>query len=113
MNAKAVTTDRVLIVFARDEKNKPHASAFDQSKAELAVKAAGLMGMHTLRVETDEQRAIAIKVPKGRVFASGKAFVPFIRSPLYDRLAAMASPVTPQSPIGEARRPTAASPAVR
>ena len=67
-----------LVVFGRDEAGKPHASAFDSSEAELAEKAAGLMGMRMLRIETDEQRDLAAKVPRGRVFASGRAFVPFV-----------------------------------
>jgi hypothetical protein len=69
-----------LIVFGRDNGGKPHASRFDASEAELAEKAAGLMGMQVLRPETGEQRALAAKLPKGRVFASGRAFVPFVKA---------------------------------
>src|SRR4051812_46026575 len=77
-----------LVVFGRDNAGKPHASAFDASAAELAEKAAGLMGMQVLRPQTDEQRALAAKLPRGRVFASGRAFVPFVKPAVYGPLAA-------------------------
>jgi hypothetical protein len=78
-----------LIVFGRDQANKPHASWFGQAEAELATKAAALMGMAALPVgEVDEHRAIASKLPQGRVFASGRGFVPFCNGALYERLIA-------------------------
>ena len=69
-----------LVVFGLDDTKRPHASAFVARQAELAEKAAGLMGMATLRPATDEQKALAAKLPRGRVFASGRAFVPFVRA---------------------------------
>src|SRR4051812_26319016 len=78
-----------LVVFGRDNAGKPHASRFDASEAELAEKAAGLMGMQVMRPENDEQRVLAAKLPKGRVFASGRAFVPFIKAAIYGPLAAV------------------------
>ena len=69
------------VVFGLDDAGKPHASAFTAHDAELAEKAAALMGMRVLRPGTDEQRALAAKLPKGRVFGSGRAFVPFVESP--------------------------------
>jgi hypothetical protein len=38
------------------------------------------MGMRVLRLDTDEQRALAAKLPEGRVFESGRAFVPSPKS---------------------------------
>jgi hypothetical protein len=80
----------VLIVFGLDHARKPHASRFKPDEASLAEKAAGLMGMRLLRTTTDEQRALAAKLPRGRVFKSGKAFVPFVKPRLYESLAALA-----------------------
>ncbi len=40
------------------------------------------MGLRLLPVQTDMERALAAKVPRGRVFASGRAFVPFIKASL-------------------------------
>jgi hypothetical protein len=87
--AKAETRDPpAVVVFGLDEKGKPHASAFDASNAKLAQKAAGLMGMHVMRPKTADQRALAAKLPRGRIFASGRGFVPFVRAGLYEALAA-------------------------
>src|SRR4051794_40774982 len=66
-----------VIVFGRDEAGKAHASWFDQSEAALAEKAADFMNLRVLRVQTDEHRVLAAQLPHGRVFASGRAFVPF------------------------------------
>jgi hypothetical protein len=79
-----------VVVFGVDEKGKPHASAFGLQEAHLAAQAAKLMGMSLLPVETDECRALAAKLPRGRVFESGRAFVPFVASGVYEALAAIA-----------------------
>jgi hypothetical protein len=84
---KAVSA--TLVVFGPDETGKPHASWFDEADAPLAEKAAGLMKMKILRLMTDEQKKLAGKLPQGRVFESGKAFVPFVNQTLYAQLAAM------------------------
>ncbi len=79
-----------VVVFGIDDAGRPHGSAFKANDRVLAERAAGLMGMHVLRPETDEQRALAAQLPRGRVFDSGKAFLPFVRAALYQSLAAMA-----------------------
>src|SRR3954468_19873929 len=65
-----------LVVFGRDDAGKPRASWFDAGSADLASKAADLMKMHVLRLETEEQKAVARQLAPGRVFASGRAFTP-------------------------------------
>jgi hypothetical protein len=42
--------------------------------------------MRVLKITTDEHRSTAAELPRGRVFASGKAFVPFVGKMLYQRL---------------------------
>jgi hypothetical protein len=59
----------------------------------LAEKAAGLMKMKILRLTNDEQKTLAGRLPQGRVFESGKAFVPFVNRTLYAQLAAMGGEV--------------------
>ena len=82
-----------LVVFGPDETGKPHASWFDEADAPLAEKAAGIMKMKILRLTTDEQKKLAGKLPQGRVFESGKAFVPFVNRTLYAQRAAMGGEV--------------------
>lgn len=79
-----------IIVFGVDEKSKPHASYFDDTDSAAATKAAELMGMRVLVVKGGEELAAAVKLPKGRIFASGKAFVPFVSAPVYQRLGELA-----------------------
>src|SRR5215204_3233683 len=83
-----------LVVFGRDEAGKPHASWFDAASAELAVKAADLMNMRVLKVETEEHKALARQLAPGRVFASGRAFTPFARANLYSKLVELAGGAT-------------------
>ena len=81
-------SDTGVVLFGLDDGGRAHASAFDANTAEAAEKAAGLMGMRLLRLETEEQRALAAKLPRGRVFESGRAFVPFVKRPIFESLAA-------------------------
>ena len=79
-----------LIVFGHDDAGKPRASWFDAGSAGLAAKAADLMKMRVLRVETAEQKAVARQLAPGRVFASGRAFTPFARAAVFSQLVELA-----------------------
>ena len=83
-----------IVVFGRDEAGKPHASWFDAASADLALKAADLMNMRVLKVETEEQKALARQMTRGRVFATGRAFMPFARESLYRKLVELAGGAT-------------------
>lgn len=89
MNVASETT-RSLIVFGRDDSRKPHASVFLLPDVEAAEGAARLMGMHSHRVEPGDAPDIVMRLPAGKLFDSGKAFVPFVKGELYTRIAALA-----------------------
>lgn len=76
-----------LILVGLDDQGKPHASWFTESQAGAAAVAADLMQMALLQITTPELNAIAAALPKGRLFESGKAFVPFAKRGVYDQLA--------------------------
>lgn len=78
----------VLVVLGLDESGKSHASWFGQADAELARKAAGMMEMAVLPISSVEVKGAAAGLPKGKVFASGKAFVPFVKAGVYEKLIA-------------------------
>jgi hypothetical protein len=85
--SQVVSAERpALVVFGRDETNKPHASSFAPEEVDRATRAAALMGMRVMPINTDARRALAIRVPKGKVFASGKGFVPFVKAALFAEL---------------------------
>lgn len=79
-------TTPALVLFGRDQAGKPHASWFDAASVELAIKAAGLMSMRAVPVESDALREVAASLPRGRLFSSGRAFTPFVKGKLYERL---------------------------
>ncbi len=87
--APAAGPVRAVVVFGTDATGKPRAAYFEAAYADLAAKAAGLMQLHTLPVTTAEERELAAKLPAGKIYESGRGFVPFIRRDLYDRLIAL------------------------
>lgn len=102
-----------LIVFGRDDKSRPHASRFAADEVEVAERAAALMGMHVLAVSKNEHQTLADGLPLGRVFDSGRAFVPFVKADLFDKLMAAAGlPNSPQS-IRAAARPAGSPPTAK
>ncbi len=92
-----------LIVFGPDKDGKPHASWFAEQDLTLATKAAGVMGMRTLPLQEEAAFAIAAQLPQGRVFASGRAFVPFVAKGVYARLNALAGPGEVIVPAADAK----------
>src|SRR5918995_940049 len=82
-------TNAIFVVLGRDSQGKPHASRFSDADVGLALKAAELMGYHVVRVEEPSLKGIAANLPLGKVFASGKAFVPFTKAEIFDRLATL------------------------
>ena len=91
MNATVVVraneqADPALILFGRDDAGKPRASWFDALSADLARKAADLMKMRVLPVETEEQKELARQLKPGRVFENGRAFTPFARREVFSKV---------------------------
>src|SRR5260370_770872 len=81
----------ILVVLGIDMTDKPHASRFAERDAPFVLRAAELMGFHVIRVapENTEPHGIAEKLPLGRIFATGRAFVPFVGRSAFDKLAAL------------------------
>ncbi len=84
----AVTQPCPVIILGRDDNGRPHVSFFPAIDSRAAEKAAELLGMVTLKVEGDELRAFLGRLPQGKLFDSGKAFVPFVKQELYQTIAA-------------------------
>jgi hypothetical protein len=84
-------TKPALVVYGTDSLSKPHASWFPAEEQETVIKAAGVMGFSTLVVATDEQVELARKLPRGRIFDGGKAFVPFVKHALYEKITTLAA----------------------
>jgi hypothetical protein len=91
----------IIVVLGFDVDGKPHASRFDERDAPFVARAAELMGFHVIRVpaDNDEQHATAEKLPLGKIFASGRAFVPFVGRTVFDKLTTLvAGDITERAP---------------
>jgi hypothetical protein len=81
-----------VVVFGIDANGKPKAARFGKDHATLATKAADQLQLRVL--PGDHPRVVDLfgRLPVGRVHATGRTFVPFVRRDLYDKLAAIAAP---------------------
>ncbi|TBD03085.1 hypothetical protein ELH21_01065 [Rhizobium leguminosarum] len=86
--AAGITLPHPVIILGRDDSGKAHASFFPATDAQPASRAASLMGMFSLRADNDAVRSLLPKLPKGKLFDSGKAFVPFVKQDVYNQIAA-------------------------
>lgn len=104
----AAAVSHAIVVFGRDEQGKAHASRFEAADNDVAERAAGIMGMRVLRLETAEQQELGAKLPAARIFEkSGRAFVPFVAAGTFAVLDTDPAAFSPERPP-EAEVPPAA-----
>ena len=80
-----------LVLFGIDNRGKPKGARFGKEHASLAMKAATQLQLNVLASNDPKVAEIAARLPVGRVHATGRTFVPFIRRDLYDKLVAAAA----------------------
>jgi hypothetical protein len=78
-------------LFGIDSRGKPQGARFRKEHASLALKAATQLQLNVLASNDPKVAEIAARLPVGRVHATGRTFVPFIRHDLYDKLVAAAA----------------------
>lgn len=78
----------ILVVFGIDGEGKARASRFAERDAELATKAATILGFRAARIKDEAGSAIAESLPQGNVFARGNGFVRLVRQSAYEKLSA-------------------------
>jgi succinylarginine dihydrolase len=79
----------ILVVFGIDDERKPRASRFAERDAELAAKAATLLGFRSAWIKEEARCAIAESLPHGNVFARGSGFVRLVRQSVFEKLSAV------------------------
>jgi hypothetical protein len=79
----AAAEESDVVLFGLDETGKPQAARFSRQDADLAAKAAGVMGLTVCTVSSPELTEIARQLPAGRIHANGRSFVPNVRRDLY------------------------------
>src|SRR5690242_6380869 len=98
-SAKVRSCPSPLVLFGIDSRGKPKAARFGKNAAALALKAASQLELRTIAGDDPKIADIAARLPVGRVHATGKAFVPFVRRDLYDKLIAAAGNGNGSSPV--------------
>jgi hypothetical protein len=78
----------ILVVFGIDGEGKTRASRFGERDAELATKAATLLGFRSVWIKDEAGRTIAEALPDGNVFTRGNGFVRLVRQSVFERLSA-------------------------
>lgn len=78
-------TPAVAVVF-RSGKDTPRGAWFPADDIEAVLAGAAEMGMHAVKASTAEIISLAQRLPKGRIFDSGKLFTPLIQTKVYDEL---------------------------
>ena len=93
-------TDRapILVVFGIDPEGNSRASRFAERDADLAAKAAALLGFRLAWVTDKAGSAIAEALPDGNVFARGNGFVRLVRQSAFDKLSAAVDGGVPATP---------------
>src|SRR5215469_10721621 len=89
-SAQLRTCPLPLVLFGIDSRGKPKGARFGREQASLAIKAATQLQLNVLASNDPKVAEIAARLPVGRVHATGRTFVPFIRRDLYDKLVAAA-----------------------
>src|SRR5207248_10959053 len=79
---------RDLIAFGLDENKKARAARFAGDDLGLLAKAAEQMNLTIHDVDSPELTEIAAKLPAGRLYATGRGFVPHVRPDLYKKIIA-------------------------
>jgi hypothetical protein len=74
-----------LFVLGLDENGKPRGARFAELKDNIASAAVD-MNCRVLINQPETVSDIAMKLPAGRIYASGKAFIPNIRRDLYNKI---------------------------
>lgn len=78
-----------IVVFGREGNQTPRGSWFADTDRQFAKDGAALMGMQTLVLRSSALQELAHRVPKGRVFSSGKLFAPMIQASVFEQLVAL------------------------
>ena len=82
-----------VIVFGRNAYCIPQAAWFPASEADLATRAARLMGLRVLKVDDDTHRALAARLRPGQVYAADQTFAPAVVREVFDALSELAGPL--------------------
>jgi hypothetical protein len=91
------TPNTQLFVYGLDEAGKPKGARFATSDSEKVLPITKAMNLQSCHDGSELIAAVGVKLPAGRIYARGKAFIPPIKRDLYDKLlAAIGSSTEPR-----------------
>src|SRR5215207_10996052 len=97
--ARRPDTGPAVIVFGFNEHRIPQAAWFPKAEADLAIRAARLMGLRVLKIENDALRELAAQLRQGQVYAADRTFALAVQRELFDKLSALAGPIGAPAPV--------------
>jgi hypothetical protein len=77
-----------LFVYGLDEAGKPKGARFPATETEKVLPVATAMKLQSSQACSEEIANLGMKLPVGRIYARGQAFIPNIKRDLYDKLLA-------------------------
>lgn len=77
---------RLVIAYGLDQNQKAHVGVFATADLAAVARAATSVGFEHRLADTPALRSLAEEIPIGKLYATGKGFVPFVRRELYDQL---------------------------
>jgi hypothetical protein len=80
------TSNAQLFVYGLDEAGKPKGARFPATEADKVLPVATAMKLQSCQACSEEIAALGMKLPVGRIYARGRAFIPNIKRDLYDKL---------------------------
>jgi hypothetical protein len=104
----AETSPSPLIVLGYDDQQKPRGARFQDANPKLVGEAAKAMGLRVYSAASEDIGALAKKLPIGRLYSTGKGFVPNIRQNLYSKII-VALAAEPQAALTKDDQPPVAS----
>lgn len=97
-------------VFGLADDGKPRGARFEATEANVIEAVVASLGLHMHQVNEGDLKVIADKLPAGRVYARGKAFIPNIKRDLLDKLHAAVGVNSAPSAVAAAAKQPAAMP---
>lgn len=84
--AKSTATKPAVIIYGLDSAGRPKAGRFTGPHSDAAKQAAAALKLTVGEINRPDLQELAKKLPPGRIHAQGKAFIPYIKRDLFDRL---------------------------
>jgi hypothetical protein len=94
-----------LIVLGMDEAGKPKAARFPSGHDSVVAKAAKAMNLAVCKADGEVLTELAKKLPPGRLYSTGRGFVPSVGRSLYGKLVEQLK-LAGQPVPGEAEQPS-------